>query len=484
MIRAQAELPFVLGLKGNILYVRASNRFIMKTPKIISKEELEKMHKDSNEYLLKPWRTRAPEAEPLIVGGEGAYFYDATGKKYLDFLSQLFNVNLGFQNKRVIAAVKKQLEIVSYTKNTLLNEPKILLAKRLAELTGGDLTKTFFSNSGTEANEAAFKIARSYTGRHKIIAFWNAYHGSTYASMSAGGVASNKNPYEPLVPGFYHVPTPYCYRCYFGLEYPKCGLRCAKFLEDSINFHGSDSVASFVADPVIVAAGVVIPPKDYWPKVRKICTKHDVLLHFDEVIAACGRTGKLFAYQHWNIFPDILSLAKGISNACVPLGATVLNKKITDHFNETKNFPHGFTYSGHALACAAGLGSFEAYVEDKIPENAAKMGKYLMDKLGGIKDRHKSVGDVRGLGLIVGVEFVKDKETKEPLVAKDPDAAIEERPMMILSDGCMKEGLLIMPSMSGSTLRMSPPLIINEDDVDRAIQILENQINRMEKKFF
>jgi adenosylmethionine-8-amino-7-oxononanoate aminotransferase len=379
--------------------------------------------------------------------------------------------------------VLKQVEIVNYTKNTFLNEPKIRLAKLIAELTGGALTKTFFSNSGTEANEAAFKIARSYTGRKKIIAFWNAYHGSTYASMSAGGVSSNKNPYEPLVPSFYHIPTPYCYRCYFGLEYPKCGIRCAKFLEDFIKFHGPDSIAAFVADPVIVAAGVIIPPPEYWPKVREICTKYDVLLHFDEVIAACGRTGRLFAYEHWGIFPDILTIAKGISNACVPLGATVLNKKITDHFNETKNFPHGFTYSGHALACAAGLGSFEAYIEDKIPENAAKMGKYLMENLRGIKDRHKSVGDIRGLGLIEGVEFVRNKETKEPLVAKDPDAPIEKRPIMTVCDGCIKEGLLIMPSMSGSTIRMAPPLIINEDDIDIATQIFESQIDEMEKKF-
>jgi taurine--2-oxoglutarate transaminase len=457
---------------------------MMKTPEKVPTEKLKKLHRYSDEFLLKPWRTREPEAEPLIVGGEGAYFYDAKGKKYLDFLSQLFNVNLGLQNKRVIKEVIKQLETVNYTKNTLLNEPKILLAKRIAELTGGDLTKTFFSNSGTEANEAAFKIAKSYSGRQKIIAFWNSYHGSTYASMSAGGVASNRNPYEPLVPGFHHIPTPYCYRCYFGLEYPQCGLRCVKFLEDTIKFHGSDSVASFVADPVIVAAGVVIPPKEFWPMVREICSKYDVLLHFDEVIAACGRTGKLFAYEHWDIYPDILTLAKGISNGCVPLGATVLNKKITDHFNETKNFPHGFTYSGHALACAAGLGSFEAYIEDKIPENAAKMGKYLMDGLRGVQDRHKSVGDVRGLGLIEGIEFVKDKETKEPLVAKEPDAPIEERPIMALSDGCMKEGLLIMPSMSGSTVRMAPPLIINEDHVDKAIQILERQIDKIEKKFF
>ena len=448
------------------------------------KSDLDELYKDADEYLLKPWRTRSdPEAEPMIVGGEGAYFMDATGKEYLDFLSQLFNVNLGLQHPKVVEAIKKQAEVVNYTKNTFLNEPKILLARRLAEVTHPDLTKTFFSNSGTEANEAAFKIARGYTGRHKILSFWNAYHGSTYASMTAGGVASNRNPYEPLVPGFYHVPTPYCYRCYFGLEYPSCGLRCAKFLEDTIKFHGPDAVAAFIADPVVVGAGVIVPPDGYWQKVREICTKHDILLIMDEVIAGCGRTGKLFAYEHWGIVPDILVLAKGISNASVPLGATILNRKITDHFNETKNFPHGFTYSGHALACAAGLASINAYVDEKIPENAAKVGAYFMDQLKGLKDRHESVGDVRGLGLIEAVELVKDRETKEPLGHSDPDAPIEERPIVMISDGCLKDGLLIMPAMSGSTVRMSPPLIITEEDVDKATDILEKQITAVEKKF-
>jgi len=450
----------------------------------IPEKELKGYYEDANKYLLKPWLTRPlPHREPLIIGGEGAYFFDASGKKYLDFLSQLFNINLGMLNRRVVEAVKEQVEKVNYTKNTFLNIPKIQLAKRMAEVTHEDLTRTFFSNSGTEANEAAFKIARIYTGGFKIIGLWGAYHGSTYASMSAGGVASNRNPFEPLVPGFYHIPAPYCYRCPFGLEHPGCEVRCARFLEDTIKFHGADAVAAFIADPVVVAAGVLIPPKEYWPTIREICTKHGVLFILDEVIAGCGRTGKMFAYEHWNVVPDILTLAKGVSNACVPLGVTVMSKKIADFFHEKKEFSHGFTYSGHALSCAAGLAAINAYIEDKIPENAAKVGGYLLDALRGIQDRHKSVGDVRGLGLIEGVEFVKDKETKEPLVAEDPDAPLEERPMMVLSDGCVEEGLLLMPSMSGSTLRMAPPLIITEEDVDKATDIIERQITKVEKKF-
>jgi len=457
---------------------------LSKKIKPLSEDEQKDFYEDATEYLLKPWRTRPfPYRVPLVIGGDGAYFFDASGKKYLDFLSQLYNINLGIGNEKVVKAVEEQVKKVNYTKNTFLNIPKIQLAKRLAEVTEGELTKTFFSNSGTEANEAAFKISRIYTGRFKILSLWNSYHGSTYASMSAGGVASNRNPFEPLVPGFFHIPPPYCYRCPFGLEYPGCEIFCAKFLEDTIKFQGPDSVAAFIADPVIVAAGVLIPPDEYWPKIREICSKHDVLLILDEVIAGCGRTGKMFAYEHWNVIPDILTLAKGISNAVVPLGATIINKKIANFFTEKEEFSHGFTYSGHALSCATGLAAINAYIEDKIPENAAKIGKYLLESLRGIQDRHKSVGDVRGLGLIVGVEFVKNRETKEPLTAKSPDAPLEERPLVVLSDRCMDDGLLLMPSMSGSSIRMAPPLIITEEQVDEAMEILERQIPEVEKRF-
>ncbi len=452
--------------------------------KPIPEAELKGYYEDAEKHLLKPWLTRPlPHRDPLIIGGKGARFYDAAGKEYLDFLSQLFNVSLGIGNRKVVEAVKEQVGKVNYTKNTFLNIPKILLAKRLAEITGGDLTRTFFSNSGTEANEAAFKIVRIYTGRFKVISLWNAYHGSTYASMSAGGVTSNRTPFEPLVPGFFHIPPPNCYRCAFGMKYPDCGMRCAKFLEDTIKFHGPETVAAFIADPVVVAAGVLVPPKEYWPMIREICDKYDILLILDEVIAGCGRTGKMFAHEHWNIYPDILILAKGLSNACVPLGATIMNEKIADFFQERKTFMHGFTYSGHALSCAAGLAAINAYIEDKIPENAAKVGEYLLDKLRGIQDRHKSIGDVRGLGLIESVEFVKDKTTKEPLAAKDPETPLEERPMVMLSDGCLEEGLLVMPTMAGSMIRISPPLIITEEDVDKAMEIFERQIARVEKKF-
>ncbi len=446
--------------------------------------ELKGYYEDAAKYLLKPWETRAdPYSEPMIVGGEGAYFYDARGNRYLDFLSQLFNVNLGLGDRRIVEAIKRQAEELTYTKDTFLSIPQIKLAKRLAEVVNMGEVRTFFSNSGTEANEAAFKIARVYTGRFKVISIWNAYHGSTYASMTAGGVTSNRVPYEPLVPGFFHIPPPYCYRCAIGHEYPKCGVRCAKFLEDTIKFQGPETVAAFIADPVFVSAGILPPPKEYWPTVRDICSKFNVLLILDEVIAGLGRTGRLFAFEHWGIKPDILTLAKAISNASVPLGATVLSEKISQFFAERKSFAHGYTYSGHPLACAAGLASVNAHIEDDLPGKSAKMGKRLLDELKGIKDRHRSIGDIRGLGLIVGIEFVRDRETKEPLVAKDPKAPPEERPVVYFCEGCLKDGLLMMPTMAGSTLRIAPPLIITEDDIDKAMKIFERQLKKMEEKF-
>ena len=452
--------------------------------KTISEAELKKYYEDAERYLLKPWETRAdPYGEPIILGGEGKYFYDARGRKYLDFLSQLYNVNLGLRDRRVVEAIKKQAEELTYAKDTFFNIPQIQLAKRLAEVTGMGPVRTFFSNSGTEANEAAFKLARVYTGRFKVIGVWNAYHGSTFASMSAGGVTANRNPFEPLVPGFFHVPPPYCYRCAYGLKYPDCGVRCVKFLEGTIKFHGPETVAAFIADPVFVSAGIIVPPKEYWTMVREICDRYNIVLILDEVITGFGRTGRLFAREHWGIKPDIMTLAKAISNAAVPLGATVMNKEISDFFSERKSFPHGYTYSGHPLACAAGLAAVNAYIEDKLPENAARVGKYLLDALKGVQDRHRSVGDVRGLGLIEGVEFVRDKETKEPLVAKDPKAPIEERPLVALCDGCLDEGLLMMPTMAGSTLRIAPPLIIDEDDVDKAMKIFDREVTKIEKRF-
>jgi taurine--2-oxoglutarate transaminase len=451
----------------------------------IPETELKSLYKDEASFLLHSWTPRLPPyEEPLVIGGDGAYYWDARGNRYLDFMSQLYNVNIGMNNRKVIEAIKKQLEELVYVSPHVPNIPKIRLAKRLAEITNGNFGKMLFSNSGTEANEAAFKLAKIYTGHFKIIGLWKGYHGSTYGSVSAGGETDVRKQAEPLVPGFVHIPPPYCYRCYFGLEYPGCNIRCAKFLEDTIKWEGPDTIAGFIGETIVGGGGVLVPPKEYWPTIRKICNKYNIVQINDEVMTGFGRTGKMFGYENWDIIPDIITLAKGITSGYMPLGATMICKEISDFFTYPPYFMHSYTYSGHALACATALATIDVYYENKLPENAAKVGKHLMEALKGMQDRHDSVGDVRGIGLFFALEFVKDKVTKEPLMPADPKAPPEETPLTVLGDLCMKEGLSIGMGLGDDPIvRLCPPLILTEEDANKAVAILEKSVNKIEKKF-
>jgi taurine--2-oxoglutarate transaminase len=451
----------------------------------ISETELKSLYADDTSYLLHSWTPRPPPyEEPLVIGGEGAYYWDARGNRYLDFMSQLYNVNIGMNNRKVIEAIKKQLDELVYISPYVPSVPKIRLARRLAEITNEKICKTFFSSSGAEAVEVAIKIAKIYTGYFKIIGLWRGYHGSTYGSTSAGGYTDVREQLEPLVPGFVHIPPPYCYRCYFGLEYPGCNIRCAKFLEDTIKWEGSDTIAGFIGETIVGGGGVLVPPKEYWPTIRKICNKYNIVQINDEVMTGFGRTGKMFGYENWDIIPDIITLAKGITSGYMPLGATMLCKEISDFFTYPPYFMHSYTYSGHALACAAALATIDVYYENKLPENAAKVGKHLMEALKGMQDRHDSVGDVRGMGLFFALEFVKDKVTKEPLMPADPKAPPEETPLTVLGDLCMKEGLSIGMGLGDDPIvRLCPPLILTEEDANKAVAILEKSVSKIEKKF-
>jgi len=451
----------------------------------ISETELKSLYMNEASYLLHPWTPRLPPyEEPLIVGGEGAYYWDARGNRYLDFMSQLYNVNIGMNNWKVIEAIKKQLDELVYVSPHVPSIPKIKLAKRLAEITKGNFCKSFFSNSGTEANEAAIKLAKVYTGRFKIIGLWKGYHGSTYGSVSAGGETDVREQAEPLVPGFVHIPPPHCYRCYFGLEYPSCNIRCAEFLEDTVKWEGPDTIAGFIGETIVGGGGVLVPPKEYWPAIRKICDKYNIVQINDEVMTGFGRTGKMFGYENWDAVPDIIALAKGLTSGYVPLGATMICKKIADFFTYPPCFMHSYTYSGHALACAAALATIDVYYEKKLPENAAKIGKHLIENLKGMQDRHDSVGDVRGMGLFIALEFVKNKVTKEPLLPEDSKAPPEETPLTVLGDLCMEKGLSIGMGLDDDPIvRLCPPLILTEEDADKGVAILENAVGEVEKRF-
>jgi 4-aminobutyrate aminotransferase-like enzyme len=352
-------------------------------------------------------------------------------------------------------------------------------------MTPGDLCQTFFSNSGAEANEVAIKLAQTYKGVPKMIGFWDSYHGSTYATASIGGTTRLRGlPGISIFEEFKHIPSPYCYRCAFGKEYPECDLQCARFLKYTIE--KEQSVAAFMAEPICSWAGQVVPPKEYWPMVRQICDEKGVLLIFDEVMTGFARTGKMFACEHWNIVPDIESYAKGITSGYAPLGATIFNKRLADHFKE-KGFLHSYTYSGHALACATALAVIDYYKKENLADRAAEMGNYMIGELRALMERHEVIGDIRALGLFIGVELVANRETKQSIVpkdlAKEQLGDPEYNPMVYLQEVSMDKGLAIGTSPGTGIIRMMPPLIITKEQVDDGLNILEDVITAIENKF-
>lgn len=453
-----------------------------------SEKKADKLREEANMFLVQRWEPRPGGPKPIVMTrGEGIYMWDAGGKKYIDFISQLYNVHIGLGNKVPIEAAKKQLDNLAYASPSYYNEPQIALAKKIAEITAPELTQTFFSNSGTEANEVAIKLAQLYREAPKIISFWDAYHGSTYGMVSVGGSARNRQSKGlSIFEEFKHIASPYCYRCPYKKEYPNCDLFCAEFLKYTIEKEGESTVAAFMAEPICSWAGQVVPPDGYWKKIREICDEKNILLIFDEVMTGFARTGKMFAYEHWGIVPDIVTYAKGITCGYVPLGACVIDQKLAEHFNE-KGFPHSYTYSGHAVSCATALAVIDLYEKESLAENSAKMGAYMMDKLRDMMDRVPIIGDVRGMGLFMGVELVKDREGKESLVPKELDKEEkkdpEKNPMQYFTDKVKKNGLILGSSWGTSILRMMPALIITEEQVDEGLMVLEETLGETIKKF-
>ncbi len=452
-----------------------------------SEKKDKQLKEDASTYLVQRWEPSARHKPLIMVKGEGVHMWDAAGKKYLDFISQLYNVHIGMGNRVPIEAAKKQLDDLAYASPSYYSEPQVKLAKKLAQITPGDLCQTFFGNSGTEANEVAIKLAQLYREAPKIISFWDAYHGSTYAMVSVGGSARNRQAKGlSIFEEFKHIASPYCYRCPYKKTYPECGLFCAEFLKYTIEKEGENTVAAFMAEPICSWAGQVVPPDGYWQRIREICDEKGILLIFDEVMTAFARTGKMFACEHWDIVPDVETYAKGITCGYVPLGACVINKKMADHFDE-KGFPHSYTYSGHAVSCATALAVIDYYEKEKLADKAAKMGDYMMDELRGMMERVSIIGDVRGLGLFMGVELVKDRDSKESLIPKelpaDDKKDPEKNPMQYFTGKSKENGLVLGTSWNTSILRMMPALIITKEQIDEGLKVLEHTLNETVKKF-
>jgi taurine--2-oxoglutarate transaminase len=415
----------------------------------------------NREYTFFSWSVQSTINPIPMTKAEGVYFWDANGKRYIDFSSQLMNLNIGHQHPKVIRAIQEQAAQLSYAHPSMATEPRGLLGKKIAEVTPGDLKKTFFCLGGAEANENAIKIARFYTGRHKILARYRSYHGATHGAIALTG-DYRRLPVEPAMPGVVHFLDPYCYRCSFGWTRQTCHRECIAHVEEVIQYEGSEHIAAIVMEGVTGSNGLIIPPDDYWPRLRQMCNKYGILLISDEVMSGWGRTGKWFAVDHWNVTPDIITTAKGLTSGYVPLGAVIVTASIANYF-EDKMLWCGLTYSGHPLACAAGVATLEVYEEDGLIDNAAKVGRYLGQRLEEIKTRHLSVGDVRYIGLFSALEIVQNRETRQPI---DPLAQVAA---FLKTNGLFTFNFHNM-------LFVVPPLCITETQLDEGLEIIERAL--------
>jgi taurine-pyruvate aminotransferase len=421
------------------------------------------------------------EAKQMVVtGAHGSTIYDADGTAYLDGMAGLWCVNIGYGRGELAEVAADQLQQLAYFPHTQMNVPAAGLAAKINALLGGDY-HIYFVNSGSEANEAGFKIARQYQKhehpgefRYKTISRYHAYHGTTLATLEAGGMGARKAKFEPFSGDFIHVAPPYCYRCPFGLSYPSCGLACVKNMESSIQGENPDTIAEVIVEPIMSGVGVAVPPDEYLREVDAVCRRYGILLHVDEVINGFGRTGKMFAHQHYGVSPDIVAVAKGISSAYMPIAATAVKNKVFQSFygeaSEDRQVFQVNTYGGHPVAAAVALRNIEILQAEKLTERAAEMGAYLQDGLHTLL-RHSIVGDVRGKGLLQAVELVKDRNTKEPA-----DVSV----VTTVVDFCRDRGVIVGRGSgawrSGNIIVLSPPLVITRAECDRLVDTLDQAL--------
>ncbi len=407
----------------------------------------------------------------VIKSANGTTLVDADGRKYLDAYSALWNVNVGYGRQEIADAVYAQIQELCYYPHSQINVPATELAEKLAACLPGDLNHVYFCNSGSEANETAIKIARQYgkltypgENRYKIISRYRGYHGFTYGAMSATGQARRRAAFEPLVPGFYHAQPPYCYRCPLGLDVASCNDACVNDIERIIQSEGPETVIAVIAEPIIGGGGVIVPTDEYFPKLRKICDDYGLLLILDEVITGFGRTGKMFACEHWGVQPDIITLAKGLTSGYIPLGACVTSTSVFNTFlgnpGENREFSQVCTYGGHPVACAAGIANLNILQEERLWENAEKVGKYLIDKLKTLLDL-PIVGDVRGKGLMLAVELIQsDGSQLETAETNRILAELKQKGVIVGKIG----HALFEPE---NIIFIAPPLILTETEADK-----------------
>jgi putrescine aminotransferase len=406
----------------------------------------------------------------IIVKGEGVRVFDKEGRSYLDMVAGVTRpTHIGYGREEVARAAYDQMCRLHYfSPGGFSNEPAMELADLLAEITPESINRFTFEGSGSEAVESAMKLAKHYhyfngnPARYKIISRKGAYHGvNGYAIRALGTLMPMRQIMEPVAPGAVYVESPYCYRCPYGLNYPDCDIRCARDIDRTIEFEDPNLISAFIGEPIMQGMGALEPPPEYWPIVREICSRYDILLIIDEVICGFGRTGRMFAIEHFGIQPDLMTMAKGISSGYIPLGAAACADKVMEPI---EHFMHLHTYGNHPVACAAAIKNIQILQEEKLVQNAAEMGTYFLEGLKTL-ERHPTVGEARGTGLWLALDFTSDKKTRAGFPIANVSSIVAR---------ARQRGILV--KIMGAALEIAPPLIVEKEHIDLTVEVLDQCI--------
>ena len=424
---------------------------------------------------------------PVVKRAEGIYIWDESGNQYIDGSSGAVLCNIGHGDPKVLAAINNQAKSTFFTYRTQFeNRPALDLARKLVEYSAPHLDQVFYVSGGSEAVESAVKLCRSYFcsrgegSRHIFISRTPSYHGSTLGALALTSYAPLEIPYKPLLKSWPKIPAPYCYRCHYQKTYPNCGLACAYALETVIREQGPENVAAFVAEPIGGAStGALEPPEDYFTVIRDICDRFGILLILDEVMTGFGRTGKLFAYEHWNLAADIVALSKGMASGYYPLGAIMAPNQIVQSILNDDGFPHGYSYAGNPMACAVGLAVMDRILEDGLINNTVVRGNQLKQGLHTLAEKYRIIGEVRGKGLLTALEFVENQKSRKPFA---DNLCISN----LVTSQAFAEGLIIYPrksinGLSGDHVLISPPLIVTTKEVDEILNRLDAALSKVTK---
>ncbi len=442
----------------------------MSTPKSVL-DDVGAMHA---RYVLTPWLAQSGRNPPVIVRGEGSCLYDDRGKRYIDLSAGLVAVNLGHAHPAVAAAIAEQAQRVAYVAPSLANDQRAELARAIVEIAPwSESGRVFFTTGGGEANEDAIKLARTLSGRHKVLTAYRSFHGSAPGAGTLSG-ENRRWPNEPGIPGIVRFFAPFPYRSPFHTRDPDEETdRAIEHLEEIVSYEGGDRIAALLIEPIVGSNGVIVYPQKYLARVRELCDRHGILLVFDEVMTGFGRTGEAFAAQRFGVTPDMFTFAKGVTSAYVPLGGVAMRESLAKHFDH-RPLPSGHTFSGHPLAMAAGVATLRAYRDEALFERAREIEGWLRTRFDALQRRHKIVGEARGVGAFFGLELVEDRETRKPLVPWQGAQSLQP-----FFNDLLDRGLYVLGRYNVAIV--SPPLVITREELDEAFETLDGALERLSR---